>query len=44
LEFLVDYLLRPKAVSRVGTAQYGFVDAVGLSWERLPALDEGCDD
>ncbi len=44
LEFLVDYLLRPKAVPRVGTEQYGFVDAVGLSWERLPALDEECAD
>jgi FkbM family methyltransferase len=39
LEFLGNYLLRPKSVPRVGTEQYGFVDAIGFSWEPLPALD-----
>ena len=37
--FLREYLLRRKAVPRIGTPQYGFVGAVGFSDVRLPALD-----
>ena len=38
LEFLRSYLLRAKAVARIGSPQYGFVDAIGVSDEPLPAL------
>ena len=34
--FLRRYLLQPKAVSRVASPQYGFVDAVAFSDEPLP--------
>jgi FkbM family methyltransferase len=36
LSFLRQYLLQPKVVPRIATAQYGFVDAVAFSDEELP--------
>ncbi len=38
--FLREYLLRAKPVGRVGSPQYGFVDAIGFTDVKLPALDE----
>ena len=38
-DFLLDYLLTPKPAARVGSLQLGFVDAVGFSPVRLPALE-----
>jgi FkbM family methyltransferase len=38
MDFLRQYLLRPKPVARVGTPQYGFIDAVAFTDEKLPAL------
>jgi hypothetical protein len=38
--FLREYLLRAKPVARVGSPQYGFVDAIGFTDVKLPALDE----
>jgi FkbM family methyltransferase len=37
MSFLRQYLLQPKAVPRIGSAQFGFVDAVAFSDELLPA-------
>ena len=37
--FLREYLLRRKPVPRIGTPQYGFIDAIGFTDVRLPALD-----
>lgn len=37
IAFLRQYLLQPKAVPRVASLQYGFVDAVAFSEEPLPA-------
>jgi FkbM family methyltransferase len=34
--FLRQYLLQPKAVARIASPQYGFVDAVAFSDEKLP--------
>ncbi|MDR3535922.1 MAG: FkbM family methyltransferase [Acetobacteraceae bacterium] len=36
MDFLRQYLLKPKPVPRVASPQYGFVDAVGFSEEALP--------
>lgn len=37
MDFLRRYLLQPKAVPRIASPQYGFVDAVAFSEEMLPA-------
>lgn len=36
MDFLRQYLLKPKPVPRVASPQYGFVDAVGFSEQALP--------
>ena len=41
LDFLRQYLLRPKPIPRVATPQYGFIDAVGFSDQPLPTLYGG---
>jgi len=41
LDFLRQYLLRPKPVALVATPQYGFIDAVGFSDQPLPTLYGG---
>lgn len=38
MEFLRRYLLRPKHLPRIASAQYGFVDGIGASDDPLPAL------
>jgi FkbM family methyltransferase len=38
--FLREYLLRHKVVPRVGSPQYGFIDAIGFTDVKLSALDE----
>jgi hypothetical protein len=38
--FLREYLLRRKPLARIGNPQYGFVDAIGFTDQRLTALDE----
>ena len=38
MDFLRQYLLRPKPVERVGTPQYGFIDAVAFADENIQAL------
>lgn len=37
MDFLRHYLLQPKPVARIGSPQYGFVDAVAFSDEALPS-------
>jgi hypothetical protein len=37
LAFLRQYLLQPKALPRIASPQYGFVDTVAFSDEELPA-------
>jgi len=37
--FLREYLLRRKPVPRIGSPQYGFIDATGFADTELPALD-----
>jgi hypothetical protein len=37
--FLREYPLRQKPVPRIASPQYGFIDAIGFSDVRLPALD-----
>ena len=41
MTFLREYLLRPKPLPRIGSAQYGFVDAIGFADRRLPGLESG---
>ena len=36
--FLREHLLRAKPVPRIGSPQYGFIDAIGFSDVKLPAL------
>jgi hypothetical protein len=41
MDFLRQYLLRPKQVQRIASEQYGFIDAVGFSDAPLPSLHGG---
>lgn len=38
MDFLRHYLLKPKTVPRIATAQYGFVGALGFSEDPLPEV------
>jgi len=40
MTYLREYLLRHKVVPRVRSRQYGFIDAIGFTDVKLPALDE----
>ncbi|HME27247.1 MAG TPA: FkbM family methyltransferase [Acetobacteraceae bacterium] len=39
MTFLREYLLRRKPVARIGSPQYGFIDAIGFADVKLPTLD-----
>ncbi len=41
MDFLRQYLIRPKPVAHVGSEQYGFIGAVGFSDAPLPTLRGG---